>query len=66
MAYAPARTRSRPGFSLLAVVYLVIGGIISATHHFWTNVDTAKQIISGMLAVIFWPLVLLGVSLHIH
>ena len=66
MAYAPARTRSRPGFSLLAVVYLVIGGVVSATHHYWSNVDTFKQVISGVLAVIFWPLVLLGVNLHIH
>jgi hypothetical protein len=66
MAYAPARTRSRPGFSLLFVVYLVIGGVVSATHHYWSNVDTVKQIISGVLAVVLWPLVLLGVNLHIH
>lgn len=66
MAYAPARTRSRPGFSLLFVVYLVIGGIVSATHHYWSNVDTAKQIISALLALVLWPLILVGVNLHIH
>ena len=66
MAYAPAtRTRSRPGFSLLFVVYLVIGGIVSATHHYWSNLDTAKQIISALLALVLWPLILVGVNLHI-
>jgi hypothetical protein len=64
--YAPTASRTRPGFSLLFVVYLVIGGIVSATHHYWSNLDTAKQIISALLAVILWPLILVGVNLHIH
>jgi hypothetical protein len=64
--YAPTASRARPGFSLLFVVYLVIGGIVSATHHYWSNLDTAKQIISALLALVLWPLVLVGVNLHIH
>jgi hypothetical protein len=40
--YAPTASRTRPGFSLLFVVYLVIGGIVSGTHHYWNNLDTAK------------------------
>jgi hypothetical protein len=64
--YAPTASRTRPGFSLLFVVYLVIGGIVSATHHYWSNLDTAKQIISALLALVLWPLVLVGVNLHIH
>jgi hypothetical protein len=64
--YAPTASRTRPGFSLLFVIYLVIGGIVSATHHYWSNLDTAKQIISALLAVILWPLILVGVNLHIH
>jgi hypothetical protein len=64
--YAPTASRTRPGFSLLFVVYLVIGGIVSATHHYWSNLDTAKQVISALLALVLWPLVLVGVNLHIH
>jgi hypothetical protein len=56
----------RRGFGLLTVVYLVAGGIIAATHHYWSHPDTVKRIFSALLATLLWPLVLLGVNLHIH
>lgn len=64
--YAPSASRARPGFSLLVVVYLVAGGIVSATHHYWSQLHSLKQIASALLATVLWPLVLLGVNLHIH
>jgi hypothetical protein len=51
---------------LLFVVYLVAGAIVAATHHYWSNLDTAKAIGSALLATVLWPLVLLGINLHIH
>jgi hypothetical protein len=65
-SYAPTATRTRPGFSLIAVVYLVAGGIVSATHHYWNHLNSLKQIISALLATILWPLILVGVNFHIH
>ena len=65
-SYAPSQTRARPGFSLLVVVYLVAGGIVSATHHYWAQLHNIKQIASALLATVLWPLILLGVNLHIH
>jgi hypothetical protein len=64
--YAPSATRARPGFSLLVVVYLVAGGIIAGTHHYWSNLHNIKQIVSALLATVLWPLILVGVNLHIH
>jgi hypothetical protein len=52
--------------NLLGLVYLVIGAVIAGTHDYYKNVDTAKDVISAVLAVILWPLVLLSVNLHIH
>jgi hypothetical protein len=52
--------------SLLGFVYLVIGIIVAATHDYFKNLDTVKRLLSALLAVILWPLVLLGVNLHIH
>jgi hypothetical protein len=64
--YAPTASRSRPGVSVLLLLYLVAGGIIAAMHHYWSTLNTLKQIISAILATIAWPLILLGVNLHIH
>lgn len=66
MAYAPARTRSRPGFSLLFVVYVAIGAVVAYSHHYWENPNTFKDVVSALLATLLWPLLLLGVNLHIH
>ena len=60
----PARRGS--SVSLLMVVYLVAGGIVAATHHYWSNLHTLKAIVSAVLATLLWPLLLVGVNLHIH
>ena len=64
--YAPTTTRSRPGVSVLLLVYLVVGGIVAATHHYWSNLHSLKQIGSAILATVLWPLILVGINLHIH
>jgi hypothetical protein len=64
--YAPSATRSRPGVSIILLVYLVIGAIVAATHHYWSQLHTMKQIGSALLATVLWPLVLIGINLHIH
>ena len=56
--------RSRAGLG--TVIWLIIGLIVAAAHHYFTNVATLKLLGSAILAVVLWPLVLLGVSLHIH
>src|SRR5437588_8363983 len=64
--YAPTTTRSRPGVSVLVLVYLVAVGIVAATHHYWSQLNSVKHIVSALLATILWPLILVGVNLHIH
>jgi hypothetical protein len=56
----------RYGVSWLVVIYLVAGGIVSATHHYWSNLNTLKAIVSAVLATLLWPLLLVGVNLHIR
>jgi hypothetical protein len=51
--------------NFLGLVYLIIGVVIAATHDYFKNFDTVKRVISAILAVLLWPLVLLGVDLHI-
>ena len=67
MAYYP-RTRSSvwAGPSLLTMIYLMIGVVVAATHDYFQNADTIKEVVSAILAVVFWPLLFLGISLHVH
>jgi len=56
----------RFGVSWLVSLYLIAGGIVAATHHYWDHLNTWKQIGSALLATVAWPLILLGINLHIH
>ena len=51
---------------LVGLVYLVIGVVVAATHHYFARIQTAKAVLSAALAILLWPLILLGVNLHIH
>jgi hypothetical protein len=51
---------------LLTIVYVVIGAIIAGTHGYFADVNTLETIVSAVLAVLLWPLLLLGVNLHVH
>jgi hypothetical protein len=64
--YSPTATRSRFNFGFLGLVYIVVGAIVAATHHYWQHLHTIKQIGSALLATVLWPLILLGINLHIH
>jgi hypothetical protein len=51
--------------SVLLVIYVVVGVIVANSHHYFAHLDGIKPIASAVLAVLLWPLVLFGVSLHI-
>ncbi len=61
---AIARPSFGPGW--LRTIYLVAGGIVAATHHYWSTLHTLKAIISAAVATLLWPLLLVGVDLHIR
>lgn len=53
------------GVSLLGVAWIVIGLVVAATHHFFDHVSTIGGILSAIIAVVVWPLILLGVKIAI-
>jgi hypothetical protein len=65
MRYA-ATTTARPGISPLIALYLIAGGIVAATHHYWSHLHTLKGWGSALLGTVLWPLILAGLNLHIH
>jgi Mn2+/Fe2+ NRAMP family transporter len=54
----------RPSF--LGIVYLVIGVAVAASYDYFERLNTARQILSAVLAIALWPLVLLGIDLHLR
>jgi hypothetical protein len=58
--------RRSSGVSLLAVVYVGVGVAIAASHDYFQNVNGWRGVISAIFAIFLWPLVLLGINLHIR
>ena len=52
--------------SFLGLVYIVIGVAVAAPKHYFKHLDTIRLIVSAFLAVVLWPLLLLGIDLHIR
>jgi hypothetical protein len=51
---------------LLMVLYVVAGIVIASSHHYFAHVNGVRGVLSAALAVVLWPLLLFGVSLHLH
>ena len=47
------------------LIYIGVGLVVAATHHYFAHLGSLRAIISAILAVVLWPLVLLGINLHI-
>ncbi|MGH3898621.1 MAG: hypothetical protein ACRDTA_10275 [Pseudonocardiaceae bacterium] len=53
----------RRGISLGALVYLLIGLVVALSTGY--GVTSLGQLLNFLLALFLWPLVLLGVDLHV-
>ena len=66
----PARGRSREAgvvgiAGIIFLIYIVLGILVASTNGYLQDLGKIRGIISLVLAVLLWPLVLLGVDLHI-
>ncbi len=52
-------------YSWLTIIWVIVGLVVAWTHSYIT-VYLLKLVLSALLAIFLWPLVLLGVSLHLH
>jgi hypothetical protein len=51
---------------IVLIGYVVVGGFVANSHHYFAHLDSVKHIASAVLAVFLWPLVLLGINLRIR
>jgi hypothetical protein len=50
---------------ILLAVYLGVGLIVAGTHGYLDELGDIKSILSAILAVVLWPLVLIGLKVVI-
>ena len=51
---------------LLLLVYVAVGVVIAWTHDYFNHFNTWQRMLSALLAILLWPLILLGIDLHIR
>ena len=50
---------------IATVVWLLVGVLVASVHHYFSHIGTLRLIISALLAIVLWPLLLVGVNLHV-
>jgi predicted PurR-regulated permease PerM len=60
---AVVRRRTR-NVSLLFVVWIIVGIVVAASRNYLTA-SLLRLVLSALLAIVLWPLVLLGINLHL-
>jgi ABC-type Na+ efflux pump permease subunit len=50
---------------LLFFVYLVIGVVVAYVEDYFDNIERTKQLLSAILAILLWPLVLVGFDVKV-
>ena len=58
-------TASRPIIGTFGLLWLGVGVAVAAAYDYFDSVDSGRLIASAVLAVLLWPLLFLGVDLHI-
>jgi hypothetical protein len=51
---------------MIPIAYVVIGAFVAAAHHYFRHVHMVRGVGSALLAIFLWPLVLLGVDVHLR
>jgi hypothetical protein len=50
----------------LGGIYVIVGVIVAAVEDYFENVGSWKGVLEALIAVLIWPLVLLGVDINIR
>jgi len=50
---------------LLTIVYVVIGAFVAAANDYLDDVGSVERVASAVIAILAWPLILIGVDIRI-
>jgi len=50
---------------LITIVYIIIGAFVAAANNYFSRVDDIEGIASAVIAILLWPLILIGIDVRI-
>jgi hypothetical protein len=53
------------GYSIGGIIYIIVGVYMASTHGYLLTLGSVGGLLSAILAILLWPLVLLGANLHL-
>ncbi len=53
------------GGGLLTIAYIVIGAFVAAANQYFAHIGTIEGVASAIIAILLWPLVLIGIDIRI-
>jgi hypothetical protein len=59
------RRRGRRGVSFGAL-YLIVGAVVAALKDYFDNLESLNAVLELLIAILIWPLVLVGVDINIR
>jgi len=55
----------RGGPGLLGLIYFFVGAFVAGGEGYLASAETIQDIVSGVLGIVLWPLILLGINLQL-
>jgi len=52
-------------YPIAGIIYIVIGIVVASNRAYLGNLGSIAHFLSALIAIILWPLVLVGVNLHL-
>jgi hypothetical protein len=50
---------------MIGLAYPIIGAFVAAANHYFDHVGTTKGVVNAIIAILIWPLVLVGIDLRV-
>jgi hypothetical protein len=50
---------------MYALAYAIIGAFVAAANNYFNHVGSTKGVVNAVIAILIWPLVLLGVDIRV-
>ncbi len=52
-------------YSIVSVIYIIVGIIMASNRGYLGDLGSIPHLLSALIAIVLWPLLLLGVNLHL-